>query len=518
MSAERRVSRSLPVINVMSGYASQAWVMVLNLAFIPVFVYYLGVDAWGIVALLAVIQSIFGILDFGLSPMITRELAFLKSKEGKASELVDLFYTTRLIFVLIGVIGGAGIGLAGTSLFQNVDAFNSFDQVTLDRSFWLIGVICAARFIEVGFRGALFGFEKHALYNIVLAAVTTARNLGCLAIVTFVSSDVEMFLASQAIFFCLGVLILWLKTSGELPKIEGKASIRFRLILSRAHFSGHILANSLLGVALTQFDKLIVSSMVTAAEFAHFMLAATLANAVSTIVTPVTNAMFPNMTRRISENDNVSARRVFHLSCGFITLVTVPGCLVVILFPEHAIWLWSGSQDFVNALPAYVVPLMIGALLQAVIAMPMYLAYTFKKPNILTYFNLVVAVFYLSGAWVLAAKADVRLVPWLWVAVNCSYVLLLVPMIFRQTLQIGFLRWLSSNLLIPTMLGTALLMFALQFVSPPVGRFNVLVVLSALLICVTTLVLVSNSVTMRGAVRVVQARFPTWMGNVKKDD
>ena len=332
MSARRRDKSSSTVQNILSGYFAQAWVIILNLALLPVFVEHLGIDAWGIVALLTILHAIFGLLDLGLSPMITREVAYLKSNVQKLGELLDLFHTTRMVFVTTGVVGGALVGSLGFLFLSQMMAFSKFSDETLQKSFICFGFICAARFIEVVFRGALFGLERHTLYNAVLLLFTTVRNVGCLLFVLFVSNDVVSFLAIQSMFFGMGVIVLWQLTSREMPRLNGHPKIRFSLVYKRAHFSGHLLLISLLAVAMTQLDKLMISAKVPASEFAYFMLAATCANSLAAVVTPVTNALFPNMSSKFAQGDFQTLSQTFNLSCGFVSLITIPVCLVVVFF------------------------------------------------------------------------------------------------------------------------------------------------------------------------------------------
>jgi len=41
--------------NVIASYLGQAWVALMGLAFIPIYIRYLGIEAWGVMGLFAVL-------------------------------------------------------------------------------------------------------------------------------------------------------------------------------------------------------------------------------------------------------------------------------------------------------------------------------------------------------------------------------------------------------------------------------------------------------------------------------
>ena len=60
--------------NLVANYAGQAWSAVMGLAFIPVYIHYLGVEAYGLIGLFAVLQAWLALLDMGLTPTLAREM------------------------------------------------------------------------------------------------------------------------------------------------------------------------------------------------------------------------------------------------------------------------------------------------------------------------------------------------------------------------------------------------------------------------------------------------------------
>jgi O-antigen/teichoic acid export membrane protein len=61
--------------NVAANYLGQGWTALMGLAFIPVYIRYLGIEAWGLVGFMAIMQAWLALLDMGLAPTLGREMA-----------------------------------------------------------------------------------------------------------------------------------------------------------------------------------------------------------------------------------------------------------------------------------------------------------------------------------------------------------------------------------------------------------------------------------------------------------
>ena len=61
--------------NVIANYLGQGWSGFIAVAFLPLYVQYLGMEAFGLIGLFAVIQVLVLILDMGMSPTLNREMA-----------------------------------------------------------------------------------------------------------------------------------------------------------------------------------------------------------------------------------------------------------------------------------------------------------------------------------------------------------------------------------------------------------------------------------------------------------
>ena len=65
--------------NLIAGVASSLWSASLALAVVPLYLRYLGIEAYGLIALFITAQALLQLLDMGLAPTMNREVAKAKA-------------------------------------------------------------------------------------------------------------------------------------------------------------------------------------------------------------------------------------------------------------------------------------------------------------------------------------------------------------------------------------------------------------------------------------------------------
>ena len=80
--------------------------MLLQMACVPLYIRFLGVEAYGLIGFYLMLQAILQVLDLGLSPTMNREMARYSVQPEKADEARDLVRTLELGYWLIGLMIG----------------------------------------------------------------------------------------------------------------------------------------------------------------------------------------------------------------------------------------------------------------------------------------------------------------------------------------------------------------------------------------------------------------------------
>src|SRR5690606_820148 len=93
--------------NVFVSYLSQIYLIVISLAILPFYIKYMGPEAYGLVGFFAMLQGFFNLLDFGLTPTISRQTALYNAGTETALGFRQLFRSLSIIFTVVACTGGA---------------------------------------------------------------------------------------------------------------------------------------------------------------------------------------------------------------------------------------------------------------------------------------------------------------------------------------------------------------------------------------------------------------------------
>src|SRR6202451_1874160 len=91
----------------LANLAGSAWSTLMQLVCVPLYIRFLGIEAFGLIGFYLMSQAVLQVLDLGLSPTMNREMARYSVQPEKADEARDLVRTLEAGYWLIGIAIGA---------------------------------------------------------------------------------------------------------------------------------------------------------------------------------------------------------------------------------------------------------------------------------------------------------------------------------------------------------------------------------------------------------------------------
>ena len=91
--------------NVLANYLGQGWRVLMSLAFVPLYIKYLGIEAYGLIGIFGMLQAWLGLLDMGMKPALGREMARFTGGAHDAQSIWDLLRSIEIISIAIAVLG-----------------------------------------------------------------------------------------------------------------------------------------------------------------------------------------------------------------------------------------------------------------------------------------------------------------------------------------------------------------------------------------------------------------------------
>lgn len=354
--------------NVIANYLGQAWATGMGLAFLPLYISYLGIETYGLIGIYALLQAWLGLFEMGLSPALAREMARFTGGAIDGRMIRDLLRTAETLCVAVALLVAGAVWFGAdwlASEWLNLDTLAP-DEVA--SSVQIMAAVIGFRFCEGIYRSSLIGLERQVWYNVVNSVLATLRWGGAVAVLHFVSPTIEAFFMWQTFVSALSVVTLAYGTRQVLP--PGPARPSMASVRHIWRFAGGMVAISLLSLLLLQVDKLLVSRLLSLSEFALYSLAATVSAALSFIAGPVSQAFYPRFTHYVSSGDEVSLRRAYMTSSQLLAILTVPVATTLAAFSRELLQAWTGNPIVAEGAATILSLFAIGTMFNCLLSMP----------------------------------------------------------------------------------------------------------------------------------------------------
>lgn len=410
-------------INVLASYVSQIYLVIISIAILPIYMKYMGAEAYGLVGFFAMLQGIFNLLDFGLTPTISRQTAQYNAGAETALGFRQLFRSLSVIFGLIAFIGGGILFYFNHFIAENWLKLESLILSDVLFCLQVMAICVALRWMTGLYRGVISGFEQIVWLSVVNSIIATLRFPGVLLYMYYFGFTVKSFFIFQLGVAILDFALLALKALLLLPKIEQKKQIGWSLkpIKPLLGFALTIAVTSSIWVLLTQLDKFVLSGILPLSEYGYFTLAVLVAGGVLQISMPISSAIMPRMARLQGEQHYEQVRQVYLDATQFVAVIVVTAGIVLAALAEPVLYVWTGDLKLSEKAAPILQLYALGNALLALGAFPYYLQYA--KGNLKYHFigNIGSAVV-LIPAIIWAAKNYGAIgAGWVWLIIQAVY-------------------------------------------------------------------------------------------------
>ena len=154
----------------------------MALLFIPIYIKFLGMEAFGLVGFFVTLQTLFLVLVTGLSTTVTRELARLSTQPGTDQKKRDLVRTLEVVYWALA-IAMAFIVISLSPIISNDWIMTQhLPTSSVQQAVMMMGLVIAFDLPLSLYYGGLIGLQKQVLYNGVDVVSATFRGIGAVAV------------------------------------------------------------------------------------------------------------------------------------------------------------------------------------------------------------------------------------------------------------------------------------------------------------------------------------------------
>ncbi len=470
--------------NIIFNLISQVYATIIALILLPFYIKYMGAEAYGIVGFFTVLQSIFAIIDFGLSPTISRETAKMRGSANYL-EYRKLYRTLNILFILIAITGGLILYLnseyIGTK-WLNPESIN-FSEIIL--SIKLMSIIVALRWLTGLYKGVIIGSEEIVWLAIVNIVFSSFRFIGVFIYMSIYGYTPYNFFIFQLVVIILEYLVLLLKSQTLLPPCNlEEIGWSIKPIKKVLKFSLMIAFTSIVWILVTQTDKLILSGILPLKEYGYYSLAVLLAGGIMTIVAPITSPITPRMTKLFSEKKIDEMLLIYKNTTEIVLVVAGTISLILCSFSYEILYIWTQDNQIAKEASPILQLYAIGNGFLSLSACPSYLQqaignlkYHFIGNMIILFTLIPLSIF--SAIYYGAIGAG-----FIWLLLNFLFFFIWVFYSHSKLVPKFHLSWLLNNIFkvfLPPFILTLLISFFYKFGESRIEQFFSIIVITIII-------------------------------------
>ncbi len=413
----------------------------MGLAFVPLYIKFLGVEAYGLIGFYAVMQAWLTLLDMGITQTLNREMARFTAGVHTPQSIHDLLRSLEAISAALAVVICLLVWLLSGYIATHWLNAQKLSSGEVANAITLMGFVIALRFIEGIYKGALLGLQKQIAVNIVSVVIATMRYGVVVAVLAWYATSIKVFFVWQAFSSIASVLVLVYLVYSTLPKPSKVPKFSTQAIKEVWRFASGMLGITFLALLLTQIDKVLLSKLITLEAYGYYTLAATVAGGLALIAAPTTQAIYPKMVEYVAQEKKQELINLYHQGAQLISVLITPVAMALIFFAEDIVYLWSGDINLATKTAPILLPLALGSFLNCLVWMPyqLQLAHGWTsfavKVNLIAVTLLVPAIFWVTSRYGAVGAA------WVWTLLNAGYVTISMHYMFKKLLPAEKWPW-----------------------------------------------------------------------------
>ncbi|MBI3675253.1 MAG: oligosaccharide flippase family protein [Proteobacteria bacterium] len=440
--------------NAIAGYAGTFFSAVLNLVFVPLYVHFLGAEAYGLVGFMAALYAALTFLDVGLSATLSRQLARFRGGGYTAGEIGRLIGTFEWVFVGLAIAFALGVFAFSGYFAHDWFKAHALNLNSVRLSVCLMGLIVAARWCGSFYRSGLFGLEQIVWVNGFGIALSLFYSAMILVVLIF-WPDVRLFFACQLLVSVVELFVLRARLQASLGKGVPIRGFSVQLLREHGSFSLSVALISSLWVVVMQTANLVLSKILPLAEFGYFSVAVAAAYGVTLLYSPIGQSLRPRMTFHAARGDMRSLQELVLLVSQVTFVVSAPVALTFALVPRSLLYSWTGNSAISSQMGTVLALYALGYLGAALVTPSSYLQLALGNLRLQIIGRIAVVILHVPivilatlsyGAWGAAL---------VWSIENFVYLGLWVPIMFRSDLPSVVVPWSKQVVTQSAALGAA---------------------------------------------------------------
>lgn len=332
--------------NASANFVGLGYTTLIGVAVFPLYLQYLGAEAFGLVGFFMVLQAWMQMFDLGMSPLLARQTAQARGQDTGYLELRRLLRSLELIVILIAVLVFCALVGGSYWIAENWLNVASLETDTVANCVVFMSAIVGFRSLASLYRSGVQGMEDQVRLNVSNILLNTLRFVGALLLLKFVTQDIMHFFIFQLAVGVLELLIMMALFYRTIPVTEKVGlAVNWSLLKPVLPFAGGMAYTVVIWTLVTQLDRLVLSNVLPLSEYGYYSLMAVVATGIGQIGTPIGQAILPRMTYLLSQGKPQDMLLLYRQSTQLMAAIILPLAAVIAFFSAELLFAWTGDRS-----------------------------------------------------------------------------------------------------------------------------------------------------------------------------
>ena len=447
-------------INILSNYAGQLWMAAIGIAFLPLYIRILGMEAFGFVGLMLSFQSILQLFDFGIGGATNRELSRRAHDRELGVAARDLVRTSEVVIWILPLAIALLAWAFSGPLSEHWLHLREMSPEDGRRSIAIMGLAIALLWPTTFYANCLSGLERQPALNAINLAFSTLRYVGVLPVLLWVAPTIEAFLWWHAAVGLAQSLAMAAAVWKAMPGNGRPARFRLQALQGNRAFAGGLFGIGLLALAVTQLDRLVLASLRPLEEMGRYTLALSIASGLARLVQPMFNAIYPRFSRLLAQKDDATLGELYHLASQHLAVVVASVAAVLVVFAGDVLYLWTGDRLLAAQMAPAMALLVTGTAVNGMLCMPSALQLASGWTRLAMGLNMMSLAICIPYCLWAVARFGTTGAAGTYLLANLVTLLAGIPLMHRRLLRGEMGRWFSRDILPPVLVAGATALLA----------------------------------------------------------
>jgi O-antigen/teichoic acid export membrane protein len=434
---------------ILTSYTVQIYTALIGVVMMPLYLHYLGTEAMGLVGFFAMLQTWLMLLDFGMTPTLSRQMATYKAGTLSRKALGDLLRTLEWLFGLMAcLVALAGI-LSSSSLAVHWLRLDHLEAGEVTHCISMMAAIAGLRWVSGLYRSGLIGLEAQNICNGIIAVFTTLKFVGVVPWMIIVSPSPTTYFSYLLAISVAESVVYWYVLrcclGAQPPGIRPSLAVLKDVL----PFAGSLAFTTSVWLLIMNLDKLLLSHFLPLKEYGYFSIAIAVASGVLLLISPIAQVAQPRLTILYSQGKREQEIELFRECSQFTAGLMAAVCLNSAIFAEPLLYAWTGDADISAKASRILFWYALGNGAVGVLTLPYMIQHATGNLRLHVIGNIVFGCIQIPAIVYAAREYGALGTGVVWFFSNVIVLATWTPVVFRRYLKGMYLEWLVKDVLAP---------------------------------------------------------------------